>query len=205
MGYGSILVSPSLSYLMLIARTSSMALWKLTYVILEWRRIDRVEFGRGEIFSSKSRLWDTCTSIYLFGKIMTLMKKEERLVKSTYTGMPDSMLRHEYQVSLKLFVLGRNWAEISQAAFWTATKRKVWQSYMNNSALPCSWLIVHRSASRKTSKNQPCFRISIWNTVARTGLGGGTNVRQYIKLDSGCYSIDHVHVQRLSHELLDVS
>jgi hypothetical protein len=34
-----------------------------------------------------------------------LIEKEERLVKSTYTGMPDSMLRHEYQVSLKTFII----------------------------------------------------------------------------------------------------
>jgi hypothetical protein len=48
-------------------------------------------------------------------------------VATTYTGIPESMLRHEYQVStatpspegvaLTLTYL--------QAAFWTATKRKV--------------------------------------------------------------------------------
>jgi hypothetical protein len=53
--------------------------------------------------------------------------QDEKSVATTYTGIPESMLRHEYQVrdatpppsgmSLTLTNV--------QAAFWTATKRRV--------------------------------------------------------------------------------
>jgi len=36
-------------------------------------------------------------------------EQEEKLIKSSYTGIPDSMLRHEYQVSLNRYLaVGRN-------------------------------------------------------------------------------------------------
>jgi hypothetical protein len=46
------------------------------------------------------------------------------MVSSSYTGMPDTMLRHEYQVSPSPSGFAERSRLILEAAFWTATKRR---------------------------------------------------------------------------------